>query len=476
MNTVIFGAGLTGLTCAWKLSESLGDRVVLIEKEEAVGGLIRTIHRDGYVFDLGSHRIHELFPEDIFKIISDLCEDSILKNERNGQLFTNGQFIKYPPSIPNILLGFGIKDFIKLSLDYIIRFPSHIRKSHIKAESYEVYMISLVGRGIYERLFKPYALKLWGIDPRLVAPNPAESRNSNLELPYLLKELLWKLRKGSTHYYYYPRDGMGSLAEGLKKRFLQNGGRLLLSTKIEGVKCDSQNNVREIVIKNSSGKSSDIPCGRLISTINPDGLLKLLAAGGTRVKIPLDSGLSYRSLRLLYMETDDSVPCQNETFYFPEPQYTIGRVSELSKYSPILNQSKESTVLTIEIPCTEGDPVWSMPDKEIFERVKKELIGVNRLQGDANNSRFLYSFFLRDVYPVYRLGWKPHFLEKYDYLNGLNNLFQVGRNALYLHCNMDHCMLMALRLAAQLIEDDSTNTQKEWLRISEDFFKFRLRY
>ena len=44
---IILGAGPAGLSAAWKLSEA-GVKVVIIEAESIVGGLCRSIRKDGF--------------------------------------------------------------------------------------------------------------------------------------------------------------------------------------------------------------------------------------------------------------------------------------------------------------------------------------------------------------------------------------------------------------------------------------------
>ncbi len=477
MAIVIIGAGITGLTCAWKLSELYGKKIILIEKEEAVGGLIRTIHKDGLSFDLGSHRIHPLFPSDIFKTMSSLCDNDLLKRKRNGLLFSNKNFIKYPPTIPNILMGFGLRDFLMFGLDYVIKFPNRLKKADIDILSYESYMISMVGKGIYERLFKPYALKLWGIDPATVAPNPAVSRNGHLELPMFLKELLQKIRKGHIDYYFYPKRGMGVLAENLKKEFLAKGGQLFLNAEITEIKTNGHQQLDSLVISDSRGDRREIKLDILISTIGQDDLLDMIKTSDCQQDMSIRKKMFYRSLRVIYMETGDILPYRNEAFYFPEPAYLIGRVSELNKYSPDLNNLKASTILTVEVPATEDDAIWNMSDEKLFNLCKKDLMAVNILKRETKNTRLRYAHRLKNVYPVYTLNYRNLFRKKYDYLNTFKNLFLVGRNALFLHCNMDHCMHMAFELSQVLSMMDNEKDRKEkWLKKSEDFFSFRLRY
>ena len=52
---VIIGAGPAGLTAAYELSKR-GGRAVVLEADEVVGGISRTVERDGWRFDIGGHR------------------------------------------------------------------------------------------------------------------------------------------------------------------------------------------------------------------------------------------------------------------------------------------------------------------------------------------------------------------------------------------------------------------------------------
>ena len=57
---LILGAGITGLSTAWKLSNK-GYDVTLIEKDTKVGGLAKTINFKENYFDIGPH---SFFSED----------------------------------------------------------------------------------------------------------------------------------------------------------------------------------------------------------------------------------------------------------------------------------------------------------------------------------------------------------------------------------------------------------------------------
>ena len=52
MRTVVIGGGISGLACAWRLRR-LGAEVLLLESEDRAGGVIRTISRDGVLYEAG---------------------------------------------------------------------------------------------------------------------------------------------------------------------------------------------------------------------------------------------------------------------------------------------------------------------------------------------------------------------------------------------------------------------------------------
>ena len=52
---IVIGAGPAGLTCAYELYKA-GIESVVLEKDNIVSGLSRTVNYNGYYFDIGGHR------------------------------------------------------------------------------------------------------------------------------------------------------------------------------------------------------------------------------------------------------------------------------------------------------------------------------------------------------------------------------------------------------------------------------------
>src|SRR5439155_25475735 len=71
---VVIGAGPAGLTAAYELGKR-GETCTVLEADAVVGGISRTVERDGWRFDIGGHRFftkvqsvedlwHEILPGD----------------------------------------------------------------------------------------------------------------------------------------------------------------------------------------------------------------------------------------------------------------------------------------------------------------------------------------------------------------------------------------------------------------------------
>src|SRR6266550_3909583 len=94
-SVVVIGAGPAGLTAAYQLGKEGVDALVL-EADTTVGGISRTVERDGWRFDLGGHRFftkvqaveelwHEILPDGDF-----------LLRPRMSRIYLDGKYLDYP--------------------------------------------------------------------------------------------------------------------------------------------------------------------------------------------------------------------------------------------------------------------------------------------------------------------------------------------------------------------------------------------
>jgi protoporphyrinogen oxidase len=469
---VVLGAGITGLTAAWALSNANPSSIVLLEKGPAVGGLAATFRKDSFSFDTGSHRLHEECDPETLALIKDLCGPDLLRRERRGLIHLQGKALPYPPSALDVLFGFGLNDARRFIGDFV-RARLHPRAGAVvePSEDFESFVVSKLGRSLYERFYRPYAVKLYGTSPRTIAKDAAANRVRKFTLSGIYADLKRKLRRRRPEYL-YPAHGIGQLAGTLQTRFTNNGGTLLFISRINKFQIANDRVIHAVDVTTNDGRDVTLEADVVISTIPLDVLHHLVALESENGNRP-SFNLQWRGLRVLYLITPDKIPSDRETFYFPESDVVFGRVSELNKYSPFLNPDSGRAALAIEIPCTYGDEIWNAPDNCLAERCTKELQRMHVLRTPASGAMDCFSRKLRAVYPVYDLGWRARFDKIYQRLRSVTNLYVIGRTALFLHCNIDHCMTMALELAKYLKADHES--RNEWDRIEKDFFEYRVR-
>ena len=88
---VVLGAGPTGLSAAYHL----GKDALLLEREERVGGCCRSIHQDGFTFDLAGHIMfsNDPYVHDLYLL---LLRDNVHWQEREAWIYSKGVHTRYP--------------------------------------------------------------------------------------------------------------------------------------------------------------------------------------------------------------------------------------------------------------------------------------------------------------------------------------------------------------------------------------------
>ena len=103
---VSVGCGPAGLSAAYELTNR-GEKVVCIEKDNTVGGISRTVCRNGFRFDIGGHRFFTKIKR-VDSLWREVLGDDFLRRPRLSRIYYNGKFFDYPLKPLNALSGLGL--------------------------------------------------------------------------------------------------------------------------------------------------------------------------------------------------------------------------------------------------------------------------------------------------------------------------------------------------------------------------------
>src|ERR1700744_2824158 len=117
-HVVVVGAGPDGLTAAYALTKA-GEAVTVLESDNVVGGISRTVERDGWRFDIGGHRVFPKVPGVGAPWAEILPDEGFLLRPRVSRIYYQNKLSDYPLRAANALGNLGIVEAVKCVASYL---------------------------------------------------------------------------------------------------------------------------------------------------------------------------------------------------------------------------------------------------------------------------------------------------------------------------------------------------------------------
>ena len=441
--TLILGAGPAGLACAMELYRS-SHTFTVVEKDKQVGGLAKTYRFGKFRTDNGPHRF---FSQNkfLYGFIEDLLKEKWIKVNRLTRFYVNGKFYLYPVDWKNVFHNLGVAGTTKILVDFVLGKLKFINK---KPRNFEDYALSTFGKSLAQLNVFNFNEKIWGLPVGQLSVDWATQRIKDLTLTSLIKNMVLKKQGPKTlvDQFYYPALGTGLIYEEIAKKLVRNPlNKILLST--EPVLLVHQNKViKEAVLTNGKrikfdNLVSSIPIKRLVSILSPKAPETVMQA---LVRLKL------RSQVYLFLTINKEKISDDQWIYFPDRNIPFARVSEMRNFSGLMSP-KGKTSLFIEFFCWEGDNIWIMDKKSLFDLTIAHLEKL----GFVKRSEVIDYYLLRqkDSYPVYDLSYKKYLKIINDYLAKFSNLIYIGRPGRFKYTNQDHSLEMGIIAARSIIEN-----------------------
>ena len=135
----------------------------------------------------------------------------------------------------------------------------------------------------------------------------------------------------------------------------------------------------------------------------------------------------------------------------------MGRLQVFNNWSPYLVDDYKNTVwLGLEYFCAEGDDMWNMSDEQLTELARRELSELHFIAPqqpviDSHVER------VKKAYPAYHGTYNDlHTLT--HWLDGIGNLYCIGRNGQHRYNNMDHSMLTAIEAVNNIVSGKTSHS------------------
>jgi protoporphyrinogen oxidase len=161
------------------------------------------------------------------------------------------------------------------------------------------------------------------------------------------------------------------------------------------------------------------------------------------------SGLRYRDFLTVALALDREAPFPDTWIYVHEPSVRVARIQSYGAWSPAMLPRPDRACLGLEYFCFEGDDLWSASDDELVALATGELDALGLVPADAVAQGWVVR--VPRAYPMYDEDYAERVETIRGWLDGIENLQQVGRNGLHRYNNSDHSMLTAIRAVENLL-------------------------
>jgi protoporphyrinogen oxidase len=437
----VLGAGPAGLTAAYRLVQR-GLPVVVFEAETEVGGLARTVVRDDYRFDLGGHRFFTK-SEEVEDLWKELLGSELLVRPRLSRIYWRGRFIEYPLRPADVFAKVGPLELLRSLASYG---RARIGRRQVE-ETYEDWVQARFGRRLFQLFFKTYTEKVWGVGTDELRAEWAAQRIADLSLWSALRTALpggGETPKSLIEEFHYPRLGPGQMWEEMARRIERQGGEIRLGAPVEGLE-----RVKDRLTAVHAGGErlevaaaiSSIPLRTAVGVAEPPPPREVSIAA---------SGLRYRDFLTVALRIEGEPPFPDNWVYVHDPRARVGRIQNFRAWSPWMTPEPGRSCLGLEYFCFEGDELWCGDDAELVALGRREVAALGLVEPERVTGGHVVR--VPKAYPVYDAEYAGRVEQIRNWLGGLANFQQVGRNGLHRYNNSDHSMLTAMRAVENLCD------------------------
>jgi len=449
---VVIGAGPAGLTAAYQLAKAHRDAIVL-EADDVVGGISRTVARDGWRFDIGGHRFFTKVQrvEDLWHEI--LAPGDFLLRPRMSRIYYEGKFYDYPINVLNTLGNLGVAEAARCGFSYF-----RARVSPPKDQSsLEGYVVANYGWRLYEHFFKTYSEKVWGVPPSEVSADWGAQRIKGMSLFKAVWEPLRTRVAGGRHRaqqvtslieeFQYPKLGPGMMWEACRDLVEKSGTEVLLRSPVTGMERGPGG--ATAVVFDHDGRPQRVETDHVISSMPFSALVRAMDPPPPAEVLEAADALRYRDFLTVALVIPRNGGFPDNWIYIHSPKVKVGRIQNFGAWSPFMVRDG-TTCLGMEYFVFEGDALWEKDDAELVTLATEELAAIGLVE--PTDVQRGYVVRMPKAYPVYDDTYRAAVDTMRHWLAAeVPNVHPVGRNGMHKYNNQDHSMYTAMLTVENIV-------------------------
>jgi protoporphyrinogen oxidase len=465
---VIIGAGPAGLTAAYELTK-VGRTSTVLEADDVVGGISRTVERDGWRFDIGGHRFFTKVPpvEKFWHEV--LPDDDFMLRPRMSRILYRGKFYDYPLKGMNALRNLGVLEAIRCVLSYAwarVHPPED-------QDMYEGWLAARFGWRLYDHFFKTYTEKVWGHPPSEMPADWAAQRIKNLSLLSAIVNAVLPKRNQTDitsliEEFQYPRLGPGMMWERCRDLVTDAGTDVLMRTEVTSIRRAGGRAV-SVLTRSASGGSRELPATAVISSMPLSALVRAFDPPVPAEVRRAADDLSYRDFLTVALVVPEEDGFPDNWIYIHDRGVQVGRIQNFGSWSPYLVKQGR-TCLGLEYFVFEGDEMWTKGDDDLIAQGTDELARLGLVESDKVEAGFVVR--MPKAYPYYDADYAANVDTIRAWLAAnVPNVYPIGRNGMHRYNNQDHSMYTAMLTVENLLGANhdvwSVNVEEEYHEAKE---------
>ncbi|PWN53836.1 putative UDP-galactopyranose mutase [Violaceomyces palustris] len=363
VDTLVIGAGPTGLGAAKRLHQLNLGSWTLIDSAKEAGGLASTdVTEEGFLFDVGGHVIfshYQYFDDVIHEALPK--EGDWYEHQRVSYVRSKNVWVPYP--YQNNISVLPTEDQVKCIEGMIDAAEVRIRAKD-QPQNFDEWIMRMMGQGIADLFMRPYNFKVWAVPTTMMQCKWLGERVAAPSLKLVVSNTLNKKVAGNwgpnATFKFPAHGGTGGIWKAVAATLPQE--KLQFNKYVTSV--DAQGHTVHL------NDGSSIKYKHLVSTMGLDYLVENVslpdAAVHTKIKTAVKEGLVYSSTHVIGIGIRGVLPPRIGDkcwLYFPEDDSPFYRATVFSNYSP--NNCPQANV---KLPTLQyADPSKGTPSSEAKE-------------------------------------------------------------------------------------------------------------